>query len=113
MIGPISEEKCWPKPKQFPYQHYYGLLSMKPANNIQEFHDSKMSVDLAEYQQKIATDDYQSPIQFKTYTLSNGELHMSSNIYLRIDCRIPRRVASVGIAKRCRLLLATILNREN
>jgi hypothetical protein len=56
MIGPISEEKCWPKTKLCPYQHCCGLLSMKPTNNVQEFRDSKMAVGLAESQKTMGTE---------------------------------------------------------
>jgi hypothetical protein len=35
------------------YQHCCGLLSMKPTNNVQEFHGSEIAVDLAEYQREI------------------------------------------------------------
>jgi hypothetical protein len=52
MIGHISEENGWPRPKRCLYQHCCGSLSMKPTNNVQKFHDSKMAVDLAEYQKK-------------------------------------------------------------
>ena len=56
MIGPISEENCWPKAKQCPYQHCYDCLSTELTNNFRELHNSKTAVDLAEYQEKIGTD---------------------------------------------------------
>jgi hypothetical protein len=37
MIGLISEENCWPKAKQCPYQHYYGSLSTELTPPPQEW----------------------------------------------------------------------------